>query len=151
MHLRIYERRPDARAVVHAHPPTATAFAVAGEPIMANVLPELIFQLGEVPLIPYATPGCPALADGMEPYLAAHDGFLLANHGATTLGPSLLVAHQRMESLEHGARILLSARTLGRTNELADAHVRELVDARRRSGGGDEPPRTGPRGRRRNR
>lgn len=150
MHLRIYARRADAMAVVHAHPPTATGFAVAGEPLMANVLPELILLMGEVPLIPYAMPGTPALADGMEPYLAAHDAFLLANHGATTIGPSLLVAHQRMESLEHGARILLVARTIGRPNELNEAQVGALVEARQRARGG-EPPRTGPRDRRRRR
>lgn len=150
MHLRIYARRPDAVAVVHAHPPSATGFAAAGETLMANVLPELIFQMGEVPLVPYATPGTPALADALEPYLADHDAFLLANHGATTLGPSLLVAHQRMESLEHGARILMAARALGRTTELTDAHVRELLDARRRTRGGASPH-TGPRGRRRTR
>jgi L-fuculose-phosphate aldolase len=149
MHLRIYQRRPDARAVVHAHPPTATAFAVAGEALPGDVLPELILQMGAVPLVPYATPGTPALADGLEPYLPGHDAFLLANHGATTLGPTLRVAHQRMESLEHGARILMAARHLGRVNHLADGHVRALADARRHFAGGAEPPDTGPRGRRR--
>jgi L-fuculose-phosphate aldolase len=149
MHLRIYARRPDAMAVVHAHPPTATAFAVAGEGLPDRVLPELIFLLGAVPLVPYATPGTPALADGLEPFLGEHDAFLLANHGATTLGPTLRVAHQRMESLEHGARILMAARQLGRVNQLADEHVRFLVDARRRLTGGDGSPGTGPTGRRR--
>lgn len=149
MHLRIYQRRPDARAVVHAHPPAATAFAVAGEPLPSDVLPELILLVGAVPLVPYATTGTPALADGLEPYLAHHDAFLLANHGATTLGPSLHVAHQRMESLEHGARILMAARQLGRVTHLADEHVRELADVRRRLAGGGEPLVPGPRGRRR--
>ena len=149
MHLRIYARRPDALAVVHAHPPTATAFAVAGEGLMPGVLPELIFMLGAVPLVPYATPGTPAVADGLEPFLRDHDAFLLANHGATTLGPSLRVAHQRMESLEHGARILMAARQLGRVTHLADEHVRELADVRRRLAGGREPLVPGPRGRRR--
>jgi L-fuculose-phosphate aldolase len=119
MHLRIYARRPDARAVVHAHPPTATGFAVAGESFMAPVLPEVMLQMGAVPLVPYATPGTDALADLFEPYLSEHDAFLMANHGATTLGPTLDVAHQRMESLEHAARILLAARALGRVNELS--------------------------------
>ena len=149
MHLRIYQRRPDARAVVHAHPPTATAFAVAGQPLPSDVLPELILQMGVVPLVPYAMPGTPALADGLERYLADHDAFLLANHGATTLGPSLRVAHQRMESLEHGARILMAARHLGRVNHLADEDVRALADARRLLAGGAPPPGTGRKGRRR--
>jgi L-fuculose-phosphate aldolase len=126
MHLRIYQRRPDIHAVVHAHPPVATGFAVAGEAFVAPVLPEVILQLGEVPLVPYATPGSEALADAFEPFLAHHDGFLMANHGATTIAPSLATAHQRMESLEHAARILLAARALGRVNELSAADVRSL-------------------------
>jgi len=126
MHLRIYQRRPDVHAVVHAHPPVATGFAVAGEAFVAPVLPEVILQLGEVPLVPYATPGSDALADAFEPFLANHDGFLMANHGATTIAPSLATAHQRMESLEHAARILLAARALGRVNELSAADVRSL-------------------------
>jgi L-fuculose-phosphate aldolase len=130
MHLRIYERRPDVRAVVHAHPPTATGFGVAGEGFLQGVLPEIIYLMGGVPLVPYATPGTPALADALEPFLAAHDAYLLANHGATTVGPSLTVAHQRMESLEHAARIVLTARLLGRVNALDAADVNALTAAR---------------------
>jgi L-fuculose-phosphate aldolase len=129
MHLRIYARRADVQAVVHAHPPTATGFAVGGESFMAPVLPEVILQMGEVPLVRYATPGTDALPDSMEPFLARHDAFLLANHGATTIGPSLAVAHQRMESLEHAAKILLTARLLGRVNELSADDVRALKRA----------------------
>ncbi|MEO8714846.1 MAG: class II aldolase/adducin family protein [Acetobacteraceae bacterium] len=126
MHLRIYARRDDVMAVVHAHPPTATGFGVAGESFMAPVLPEVILQMGTVPLVPYVTPGTDALAEAIEPYLAHHDAFLLANHGATTLGPTLDVAHQRMESLEHAARILLPARLLGRVNALRAEDVAVL-------------------------
>lgn len=133
MHLRIYARRPDVRAVVHAHPPTATGFAVAGESFSACVLPEVIYQMGWVPLVPYATPGTEALADGFEPFLPEHDAFLMANHGATTVGSSLLIAHQRMESLEHAAKILLTARLLGRTTTLGADDVRALVEARERA------------------
>lgn len=133
MHLRIYQRRTDVEAVVHAHPPLATGFAVAGESFSSCVLPEVIFQVGWVPLVPYATPGTPQLADAFEPYLANHDAFLMANHGATTVGPSLTLAHQRMESLEHSARILLTARLLGRVNTLTAPQVEALVDARRRA------------------
>lgn len=133
MHLRIYQRRPDVQAVVHAHPPLATGFAVAGESFSACVLPEMIFQVGWVPLVPYATPGTPALADAFDPFVADHDAFLMANHGATTVGPTLTMAHQRMESLEHSARILLTARQLGRVNTLTTPQVEALVDARRRA------------------
>jgi L-fuculose-phosphate aldolase len=127
MHLRIYERRPDTLAVVHAHPPTATGFAVAGEGFMAPVLPEVILQMDEVPLLRYATPGTDAVADSIEQCLmAGHSAFLMANHGATTLGATLTEAHQRMESLEHAARILLTARLLGRVNELSASDVGAL-------------------------
>ena len=118
MHLRVYEKRADVLAVVHAHPPTATGFAVAGEGLMAPVLPELMLLTGPVPLVPYGQPGTEALADQLDPFLADHDAFLLANHGATTVGRSLEEALHRMETLEHGARILLTARQLGRVNEL---------------------------------
>jgi L-fuculose-phosphate aldolase len=130
MHLRIYARREDVQAVVHAHPPVATALGVAGEDLTAPVLPEVILQMGRVPLVPYQTPGTQAVADALEPFLATHDAFLLANHGATTLGPSLGVAHQRMESLEHAARIVLAARTFGRVRELTPEQARLLDQAR---------------------
>ena len=130
MHLRIYARRRDVQAVVHAHPPTATGFSVAGEGLEAAVLPEVILQMGRVPLVPYQTPGTEAVANALDPFLPTHDAFLLANHGATTLGPSLAVAHQRMESLEHAARIVLAARTLGRVRELTPDQARELDVAR---------------------
>ena len=126
MHLRIYQRRPDIMAVVHAHPPLATGFAVAGENFVAPVLPEVILQMGGVPLLPYATPGTSALADSFEPFLDRHDAFLLANHGATTIGPTLDIANQRMESLEHAARILFTARMLGRVNELSASDAEAL-------------------------
>jgi L-fuculose-phosphate aldolase len=126
MHIGIYRRRSDVHAVVHAHPPTATAFGVAGEDFMAPVLPELVLQMGGVPLIPYAMPGGEALADQFEAFLPYHDAFLMANHGATTVGPSLTIAHQRMESLEHAARILLAARQLGRVNVLSRDEAAKL-------------------------
>ncbi len=131
MHIRIYRRRRDVHAVVHAHPPTATAFGVAGEDFMAPVLPELVVQMGGVPLVPYAMPGSESLADQFEHFLPFHDAFLMANHGATTVGPSLTIAHQRMESLEHAARILLAARQLGRVNPLRPEEAAKLRAAAR--------------------
>jgi L-fuculose-phosphate aldolase len=126
MHLAIYRARPDVLAVVHAHPPTATAFGVAGETIPDRVLPEVICQMGSVALLPYATPGTDAAAEAFAPYLSGHDAFLMANHGATTVGPTLAAAHQRMESLEHAARIVLAARLLGRVTPLTDAQYAAL-------------------------
>ncbi|PYP35098.1 MAG: class II aldolase family protein [Gemmatimonadetes bacterium] len=126
LHLRILNRRPDVGAVVHAHPPVATAFGVAGEGLRILVLPELTQLCGEVPLVPYGTPGTPELADRLEPHLAGHDAWLLANHGAVTVGPTLDVAWIRMESLEHAARIIFAARALGRVNELSPEAVARL-------------------------
>jgi L-fuculose-phosphate aldolase len=145
MHLRIYRERPDVRAVVHAHPPVATGFAVAGESFDAPVLPEVVLGLGPIALVPYAAPGTKALADACQSVLRGHDVLLLANHGATTLGPSLQVAYTRMESLEHSARILLAARLLGRVQMLTAEQVRDLVAARDAAGrpgpyGGAMPP-----------
>jgi L-fuculose-phosphate aldolase len=130
MHLRIYARRRDVRAVVHAHPPLATALAVAGEDLLLPVLPEIVVQTGGVPLVPYATPGTEALADAIEPFLVHYDAFLMANHGATSLGPDLPSAHQRMESIEHAAQVLLFARLLGRVNALSGEQHQALLALR---------------------
>jgi L-fuculose-phosphate aldolase len=135
VHLRIYQLRRDVGAVVHAHPPAATGFAVAGEDLMAPVLPEILVQIGGVPLVPYATPGSAALADAIEPFLPLHDAFLMANHGATSYGSTLSIAHQRMESLEHAARIVLHARVLGRVSTLTSAERDRLLEQRRQASG----------------
>ncbi|MBI4420349.1 MAG: class II aldolase/adducin family protein [Gemmatimonadetes bacterium] len=137
MHLRMLRGRPDVGAVVHAHPPVATGFSVAGEAFDACVLPELIFQVGWVPLVPYGTPGTAELGEQLEPYIKEYDALLLANHGAVTMGKTLAEARIRMESLEHAAKILLTARLLGRVVELdraAVARLEELRQARRQPG-----------------
>jgi L-fuculose-phosphate aldolase len=134
MHLKIYELRSDVHGVVHAHPPVATGYAAAGAEIGECVLPEVILGLGRVPLVRYATPGTPALAESLQPLLAAHDALLLENHGVVTVGAEVGAAHQKMETVEHAARILLAARLLGGPNQLAPEQVRELLEARPRYG-----------------
>ncbi len=131
MHRTVYASRADVAAIVHAHPPTATGFAVAGETIPDGVLPEVICPMGTVALVPYFTPGTREVEQAFAPHLAAHDAFLLANHGATTLGATLDEAHRRMESLEHAARILLAARLVGRVTPLTPAQRAALHDAPR--------------------
>jgi L-fuculose-phosphate aldolase len=126
LHLRIHRLRSDVGAVVHAHPPTATGFAVAGAGLDRFVLPELVVLVGPVPLVPYGTPGTPELGDRVEPYLDQHDALLLANHGAVTMAPTIEGAWIRMESLEHAARILLVARMLGKVTELGAEAVTRL-------------------------
>ena len=131
MHLRILRAREDVVAVVHAHPPVATGFSVAGEAFDACVLPELIFQVGWVPVVPYGTPGTPELGERIEPFIAGHDALILANHGAVTMGSSLDEAQIRMESLEHSAKIIFTARMLGRVNPLSPGDVQRLEELRR--------------------
>lgn len=134
LHLRILRHRPDVNAVVHAHPPTATGFAVAGEAIPGNLLPELIFVVGPVPLVPFGMPGTTELGDRVVPYLTGHDALLLANHGAVTMGKTLDEAWIRMESLEHAARIVVAARAVGQPQPLAAAAVERLNALREQNG-----------------
>ena len=98
LHLRLLAERPDVGAVVHAHPPAATGFAVAGEGLDTLVLPELIVLCGPVPLVPYGTPGTPELGERVAPFARTHDVLLLANHGAVALGTTLEQAWVRMET-----------------------------------------------------
>ena len=132
LHLRIYRESRVCGAVVHAHPPTATAFGIAGETIDTDVLPEVVLLLGEVPLAPYVEPGTAALGDQVAHYVEGHTAVLLANHGAVCWGPDLATARARMETLEHAAKILHSARTLGRVNRLT-REQRDELDTRRRT------------------
>jgi L-fuculose-phosphate aldolase len=130
MHLQVYRDRPDARAVVHAHPPTATGFAVAGIPLDRAVLAEVVTTLGSIPIAEYATPSTDELPAACSKYLKAHDGLLLANHGALAIGPDLLTAYHRMETIEHFARISLVTWTLGRENLLSRDEVQRLQGLR---------------------
>jgi L-fuculose-phosphate aldolase len=134
MHLTIYRMRPDALAVVHAHPPVATGFAVAGRELNLGLLPEVIVGLGSVPLAEYGTPGTPALSEGMLPYLDKYDALLLANHGAVAWGETVLQAFFRMEKVEHFARVTLVAELLGGPRVLPRAEIEKLFAARARYG-----------------
>ncbi len=140
MHREIYRTRPDISAVVHAHPPIATGFAVAREAMDACVLPEIIATLGAVPLAPYGTPGTSDLGGKLMPFVQTHDVVLLANHGAVALGPDLEEAYFRMERLEHTARILLTARLLGNVERLSGSEVEVLLGAGGAPGAGARLP-----------
>jgi len=130
MHLEVYRQRPDVRAVVHAHPPIATGFAVAGIPLTRAVLAEVLTTLGSIPIAEYATPSTSELPDAVRRYIKAHDGMLLANHGALTVGGDLLSAYYKMETIEHFAKISLVARLLGRENLIAREEVERLQELR---------------------
>ncbi|MBI4485295.1 MAG: class II aldolase/adducin family protein [Acidobacteria bacterium] len=126
MHLEVYRQRPDVQAVVHAHPPTATGFAVAGIPLDRAVLAEVLTTLGSIPIAEYATPSTKELPEAVRKYIKAHDGMLLANHGALTVGGDLFGAYYKMETVEHFAKISLVARLLGRENVLSREEVTRL-------------------------
>ena len=130
MHLAVYETRPDINAVVHAHPPLSTGFAVAGVPLNKSSLAEIIFSLGSVPIAEYATPSTQELPDAVKKYITAHDGLLLANHGALTAGQDLMNAYFKMETMEHFAQITLVARQLGRENLISREEVDRLQGLR---------------------
>jgi L-fuculose-phosphate aldolase len=130
MHLEVYRQRPDANAVVHAHPPVATAFAVAGIPLDRAVLAEVVTTLGSVPIADYATPSTKALPEAVRKYVRAHDGMLLANHGALTLGADLFSAYYKMETIEHFANISFVARMLGGERLLSREEVVRLQGLR---------------------
>ena len=130
MHLEVYRQRPDVHAVVHAHPPVATGFAVAGIPLDRAVLAEVVTTLGSVPIADYATPSTTELPEAVRKYVKAHDGMLLANHGALTLGSDLYSAYYKMETIEHFARISLVARLLGGERLLSREEVFRLQGLR---------------------
>src|SRR4051812_5385079 len=130
MHLEVYRQRPDVQAVVHAHPPIATGFAVAGIPLNRAVLAEVLTTLGSIPIAEYATPSTSELPAAVRKYITAHDGMLLANHGALTIGADLYAAYYKMETIEHFAKISLVARLLGRENLIAREEVDRLQGLR---------------------
>ena len=151
MHLEVYKNRPDVRAVVHAHPPTATGFAVAGIPLDRAVLAEVVTTLGSIPIAEYGTPSTPELPAAVRKYIKAYDGLLLANHGALTIGPDVFAAYYKMETIEHFAKISLVARQLGREHLLSREEVVRLQDLRGNYGikspapiCADPPTRSGP-------
>lgn len=134
LHLKLYEERPDISSVCHAHPPYATGFAVAGLPLDQCVLPEVVVALGGIPLAEYGLPGTDDIFKPLLKYIKDHDAFLLANHGAVTIGPSLLNAYHKMETLEHFAHILFVAKALGQVNVFDRGQVEGLLDLREKFG-----------------
>jgi L-fuculose-phosphate aldolase len=134
MHLEIYKLRADIHSVAHAHPPTATGFAVAGIDLTQCVLPEVVVSLGGIPLAAYGTPGGPEIFEPMRPLLKEYDAVLMANHGVVTLGRDVMDAHFKMETVEHFARIALVAHQLGTVKTLDSKQVGDLIGLRQRFG-----------------
>jgi L-fuculose-phosphate aldolase len=134
LHLAVYKQRADVNAVIHCHPPHATAFAVAQEPIPKCILPEVEVFLGEVPMAMYETPGTQKFAETIVPYVKDCNTIILANHGTVTFGPDLEKAYFNTEIIDAYCRILILARQLGRVNYMSEQHTRELLDLKKRLG-----------------
>lgn len=132
MHLTVYRARPDVRAVVHAHPPKCTGFAVAGVPLNKAVLAEVVVTLGCIPLAEYGTPSTRELAESVDRLVRMSDGILLSNHGALTVGKDIYDAYYKMEVIEHFAEISLISRQLGGERLLPQKEVSRLLDLRQR-------------------
>ena len=126
MHLLIYEMRPDTHAVVHAHPACATAYAAAGIPLNKALISEVVLALGCVPLAEYGTPGTPELTNELRPFVKRYDALLMANHGVVTYGVSLEDAFNRMDTVEHFAKISIYTKILGRERLLSSEDVEKL-------------------------
>ncbi|HOV59953.1 MAG TPA: class II aldolase/adducin family protein [Candidatus Hydrogenedentes bacterium] len=127
-HLAAFEERLDIVAVVHAHPPVATALTIAGHDMTAPVVPEVIMGLMAIPTAGYATPGSREGADVVRPWIGRYDALLLDRHGAITVGADPLEAAMKMDKVEHTARVLHAALTVGRVQRLTPEAVRKLVD-----------------------
>lgn len=134
MHLTYYRLRPDVRAVVHAHPPVSTGFAVAGRALNQAILPEVVVNLGAVPLAEYGLPGTPELGESIEPFIPSYDAILLSNHGVVCAGTEIWEAFSRMETVEHVARISMVAEVMGGARALPREEVKRLFAARARYG-----------------
>lgn len=134
MHLQIYKNRPDVKSVCHLHPPYATGFAVAGISLDEMVLPEVIISLGTIPVVEYGATGTPELYQKISSYINEYDAFLLANHGALTVGHSVISAYHKMETLEHASKIYFIARQLGNVNKLSKEQTDQLIGFRAKLG-----------------
>ncbi len=134
IHLEAYRRRNDINAVVHAHPPISTGYAVANIPLDVPILPEVVISLGKVPLAKYATPSTMDLADSISELTVCHNAILLANHGAMTLGVDAMDAYYKMETVELLATISLTAHQLGGARPFTEHEIKKLEEVREQFG-----------------
>ena len=137
MHLLAYRLRADVNAVVHAHLPYATACTLAGIDLLEPILPEVVITLGGIPTAPYATPGTEEVPEAIRDYVQEYDAILLARHGAMTVGGDVVDAYNKMEKLEHTARVVLAARLQGPLPPLSAVEVEKLqrIAAQHKGGG----------------
>jgi L-fuculose-phosphate aldolase len=136
LHLLAYELRPDISAVVHAHLPYATACTLAGIDLLEPVLPEVVITLGGIPTAAYATPGSAEVPAAVRGFIQEYDAILLSRHGAMTMGRDVMDAYNKMEKLEHTARVVLAARLQGPLPPIPPAEVEKLRRLRAEYKGG---------------
>ncbi len=132
MHTLVYKLRPDINAVVHCHPPSATAYAAAGIPLNKALISEVVLALGCIPLTEYGTPGTPELTDRLQPFVESYEALLMANHGVVTYGVDMMEAYNRMDTVEHFAKISICTQILGREQLLSSEDVDKLWVQRQR-------------------
>ncbi|KPL03870.1 MAG: hypothetical protein AMJ90_02875 [candidate division Zixibacteria bacterium SM23_73_2] len=133
MHTFIYEKREDAGAVVHAHPPYSTALAAAKIPLPEFLLPEVILSLGKIPLAPYATPSTREVCKSIEGFIQDHDAIIMENHGVVTVGKDLDDAFFKLERTEHYSRIYFLAKNLGGIKELTKKEIERILKTKEKS------------------
>lgn len=137
MHLEVYKMRADAKAVIHAHPPTAVAYSIAhpdAEEIPGKSFSELILAVGKLPIVPFQMPGSLEMGTALHPYVKNSKVMVLARHGAISFGEDLVEAYNGMERLEHSCEILLKAKCFGAVTELDDQTIDQLYSMRKKIG-----------------
>jgi L-fuculose-phosphate aldolase len=137
MHLEVYQQRPDVGAVIHAHPPLATAFTVAGISLAQCVIPEVVLTMGTIPTARYATPATEKGREAVRELIRTHDALILDRHGTLTVGPDLIAAYRKLEKVEHAAQVTLAARQLGNIRTLPPEEVKRLEAMRSQLGLGE--------------
>ena len=139
VHLAIYKKRPDVRAVIHSHPPHATAFAIANIPLPEGIHPEAEVFLGRVPTAPYATPSKQDLPDSITPLIGPlTNSVLMGNHGVVCFSKDLTDTYYKLEILDAYCRILLLVKQLGNVNVLNASQMTELLEVKKKFGLPDE-------------
>ena len=130
IHLVAYQERPEMKAVLHAHPPHAVAMTIAGVDLQAPFIPEIIVTIGGIPTAQFGTPGTPELAESIRAIVRCSDTVLMSNHGSVTLGANLMEAYKKLDMVEHTARILYLAHTVGPARPLPPEYVAKLLATR---------------------
>jgi L-fuculose-phosphate aldolase len=134
IHLVVYQERPEMRAVVHAHPPHAVAMTIAGIDMQAPFIPEIVVTIGGVPTADFGTPGTPELAESIRKIVRCSDTVVMTNHGSVTMGTNLMDAYKKLDMVEHSAKILWLAHTVGHAKPLPPEYVAKLLATREQLG-----------------